>query len=79
MINTARDEFIGEELEILNSANKPIVGMKGKIVDETRSGFKLLINDSFKVVMKKGSTFMIGGMEIEGDSIFKRPEDRIKV
>ena len=78
-INSIRDEFIGESLEIVNSTNKSLIGIKGIIVDETLATFKIEYNNSIKVILKNGSIFKIGSIEVQGSKIIKRPEDRIKV
>jgi len=60
-----------------------LLGLKGKIVDETKNSFKMLVNKrnfrEFKVIMKQGNTFMIGKKLFDGNKIMKRPEDRIKL
>jgi len=83
MIKSIRDEFIGEQVEIVSSSNRQFLGLTGKIVDETRDSFKILVNKrnfkEFKVIFKKGNTFKIGGFLVQGIKIAKRPEDRIKL
>ena len=63
MIKSIRDEFVGEQVEILGSNNRQLVGLTGKIVDESRDSFKVLVNKrnfkEFKMIFKKGSTFKI--------------------
>ena len=56
-ITSIRDEFIGESLEIVNSTNKSLIGVNGKIVDETLATFKIEYNNSIKVILKNGSIF----------------------
>jgi RNase P/RNase MRP subunit p29 len=83
MIKSIRDEFIGEQVEIVSSNNRQFLGLTGKIVDETRDSFKILVNKrnfkEFKMIFKKGNTFKIGGLIVQGIKIAKRPEDRIKL
>jgi RNase P/RNase MRP subunit p29 len=83
MVKSIRDEFIGEQVEIVGSSNRQFLGLTGKIVDETRDSFKILVNKrnfkEFKVIFKKGNTFKIGGFMVQGIKIAKRPEDRIKL
>ena len=83
MIKSIRDEFIGEQVEIVSSSNRQFLGLTGKIVDETRDSFKVLVNKrnfkEFKVIFKRGNTFKIGGLLVQGIKIIKRPEDRIKL
>jgi ribonuclease P protein subunit POP4 len=83
MIKSIRDEFIGEQVEIIRSNNRQLMGITGKIVDETRDTFKVLVNKrnfkEFKMILKKGNTFKIGGFTVQGIKIIKKPEDRIKL
>ncbi len=75
-------EFIGKEAEIIRTTNKYLLGMRGKIVDETRNSFKLLVNKrnfrEFKIILKRNNTFLIGNRIVEGNKIMKRSEDRKK-
>lgn len=77
-----RDGFIGKEAEIVRARNKQLLGLKGKIVDETKNAFKILVNKrnfrEFKMIMKAGNTFMIGNKIIDGSKISRKIEDRIK-
>lgn len=80
---TIKDEFIGKETEIVRARNRQLLGMKGKIVDETRNSFKILVPKGnfkeFKMVFKDGNTFRIGNKLFEGSKLTKRPEERIKL
>jgi len=83
MVKSIKDEFIGEQVEIIRSNNRQLMGLTGKIVDETRDAFKVLANKrnfkEFKMILKKGNTFKIGGFIVQGIKIAKRPEDRVKL
>jgi len=83
MIKSIRDEFIGEPVEILSSNNRQLIGLTGKIVDESRDSFRVLVNKrnfkEFKMIFKKGTVFKIGGLTVQGIKIAKKPEDRIKL
>ena len=83
MVKSIRDEFIGENVEILNSNNRQLIGLTGKIVDETRDSFKVLVNKrnfkEFKMIFKRGNVFKIGNLTVQGIKIAKKPEDRIKL
>jgi RNase P/RNase MRP subunit p29 len=82
MIKTIRDEFIGEQVEIVRSNSRQLEGLTGKIVDETRDSLKILVNKKnfkeFKIIFKKGNVFKIGNLLVDGNKIAKKPEDRIK-
>lgn len=77
-------EFIGLEVKVIKSSNPDIVGITGKVIDETRNTFTLLNNNrKKKVVIKDIAIFkfvMLDGtvVEIDGKIIMGRPEDRLK-
>ncbi|MBS3163436.1 ribonuclease P protein subunit [Candidatus Woesearchaeota archaeon] len=74
-------EFIGLTIIITQSKNKTLVGLKGKIVDETRDMITIKTSKGDKKLIKKEIRFQIidgKTMEIDGFKIIGRPEDRIK-
>jgi ribonuclease P protein subunit POP4 len=76
-------EFIGLETKVVKSSNPSVVGMSGKVVDETRNTFTVLYDDKQKVVVKDTAVFdfvMPDGtvVEIDGKVLIGRPEERIK-
>ena len=72
-------EFIGAEIEIIDSKNKSLIGEKGKITDETKNMFAL---DNGKKIIKSQCTFKMKinkkTIEIKGEALAGRPEDRVK-
>lgn len=83
MSESIKDEFIGKEGEIVRTRNRQLLGLKGKIVDETKNSFKFLVNKKnfreFKIIMKKDNAFRIGNKIFEGNKLMKRTEERIKL
>lgn len=79
-MKTYPHELIGQEIEILKSKNKDNLKLKGKIVDETKYTFKVSYQGEIKTLMKNNITFKIkkDNLIIEGKTITKRPEERIK-
>jgi RNase P/RNase MRP subunit p29 len=73
-------ELIGKEIEIISSTNKSYQGFHGVIVDETKATLKVRVQGLVKTLLKSAITFKIKGSDvvIEGSSITKRSEDRIK-
>jgi ribonuclease P protein subunit POP4 len=76
-------EFIGLEATVVKSSNPSVVGLSGRVVDETRNTFTILQDDNRKVVAKDTSVFdfvMPDGtvVEIDGKVLIGRPDDRIK-
>ncbi|MBS3054822.1 MAG: ribonuclease P protein component 1 [Candidatus Aenigmarchaeota archaeon] len=80
--NLVRHEFIGLECEIVRSSNPSQAGISGRVIDE---GMRIMIvrtRDGDKKIEKKNSVFRfaVGGkkVEVDGNFIIARPEDRIK-
>jgi ribonuclease P protein subunit POP4 len=76
-------EFIGLETKVIKSSNSDVVGIRGRVVDETRNTFTLSHNGEKKVIIKDTAVFeftMPDGtvVEIDGKVITGRPDDRIK-
>ena len=71
--------LIGKNIEITKSKNKSLIGVKGKVIDETKN---MIILDNQKKLIKSQSTFKIkiknNTYEIDGKVLQTRPEDRIK-
>ena len=79
IMDLLRGEFIGKNVEIIDSSNKDLIGIKGKIVDETKNMFEIEINNNTKKVQKKicKFKFLPENLVVEGKIINCRPEERI--
>ncbi|MFH1786362.1 MAG: ribonuclease P protein component 1 [archaeon] len=77
--NLHQHELIGLKVEVAESSNTALMGLKGTVADETRN---MLVVDSggMKKVPKADCTFRFPeyGVSIEGKILVARPEDRIK-
>ncbi|MBU0460161.1 MAG: ribonuclease P protein subunit [Nanoarchaeota archaeon] len=73
-------ELIGKEIEVVKASNKSNLGMKGKVVDETKFTLKIKIEGETKTLLKKNIIFKVEptGQLVEGKDIVKRPEERLK-
>jgi len=76
-------EFIGLKVKVAKSTNSSSVGIKGRVIDETRNTFVLMQNGVEKRVMKETSVFHFTYpdgtiVEIDGKLLVGCPEDRIK-
>ena len=76
-------EFIGLETTVVKSSNPDVVGLSGKVVDETRNTLTILQDNTEKVIIKDTSVFEFvlpdkTVVEIDGKVIMGRPEDRLK-
>ncbi len=87
--NLIYNELIGLEVEVTDSTNKCVIGIRGKVVDETRNILVLETHTTFeKMVPKSGSTFVfhlpdpskgnIMYVEVHGNLLISQPENRTK-
>lgn len=80
-MNLKKAELIGLDVLVVASSHSGYVGLSGTVVDETRNTLVIESGGAEKVIPKHGTRFKVmtqGGIEIEGDDIVFRPEDRIK-
>jgi len=75
-----KSELIGLTTEITQSKNRSLVGLKGKIIDETKNMLTIEKKDITKKIIKDQSTFHFPKqkIEIQGKILVGRPEDRLK-
>jgi ribonuclease P protein subunit POP4 len=78
-----RYEFIGVKAKVVRSTNPYSVGIRGKVLDETRNTFIILHDGEKKVVIKETSVFHFKFpdgtvVEIDGKLLIGRPEERLK-
>ena len=81
--NIVQREFIGLETAVVSSSNPAMVGISGRVVNETRNTFTIKQGNKMKVIAKDTSIFnfiLTDGtiVEIEGKVIIGRPESRLK-
>ena len=80
--NILSHEFIGMNAEIVKSNNLQVIGLNGRINDETKSMFTINTNRGVKSVPKAQShwKFTLENKDtviVDGAKIAKRPFDRI--
>jgi RNase P/RNase MRP subunit p29 len=68
------EEFIGKKAEI--HWNKKI--FQGTIIDETKNTLMIRTASGDKKILKNTSKIIINNQIIQGETITRRPEDRIK-
>ncbi len=77
-----RHELIGLDVEIVASTHQGYIGIRGRVVDETKSMLVIESDGADKKVPKAACVFEFvdGGTRerIEGAEIEFRPEDRVK-
>ncbi len=81
--NISSHELIGLNTEIVESTNKQIISIGGKIVDETKFMFTLYTRNGIKKLPKDSSRwrFELDGQKIvlDGHTLTRRPYERIGV
>ncbi|MGI0074263.1 MAG: ribonuclease P protein component 1 [Nitrosotalea sp.] len=79
--NLASHELIGLQTQVVKSDNKQIVGLNGKIIDETKFMFALSTTNGIKRLAKSSSRwrFEFNGKEVEldGAKLTRRPYERM--
>ena len=80
--NLAKEEFIGQNVKIVDCTDPNWKGQSGLIVDETKNTFLIKTTHGNKTIAKKTAMFEFecddGKIIIDGKKISYRPEDRIK-
>lgn len=76
-------EFIGLNAKVVSSPQSSYVGIRGRVVDETRNTLMILHKNEKKTVIKETAVFnftLSDGtvVELNGKTIVGKPEDRIK-
>jgi len=82
--NLVRHELIGLDARVLRSLNKQLVGLRGRIIDETRNTLTLRNGDRQATIPKDVVHLRLrlprGEMvDLDCNVLIARPEDRIKM
>ena len=81
--NISSHEFIGLQTEIIESSNDELKGLKGKIVDETKSMFVIETTKGMKKIPKAHNKWKFNIQDQDvilfGESLCKRPSDRVRM
>lgn len=72
-----REELIGSTAEVVSSKNSTLVGIKGKIIDETMKTI-MIQGEKKKRILKSHVILKINNQVINGADLVGRPEDRLK-
>jgi len=78
-----QSELIGLNAKVVKSSNPSYEGISGQVVDETRNTLVIRSKNEDKVIVKEAAVFQFSlpdgtVIEIEGNTILGRPEDRVK-
>jgi len=79
--NIRSHEFIGLDTEIVQSTNPQVIGLNGRIINETKSMFTINTENGVKSFAKSTNDwkFSIQNKDVivDGSKIAKRPFDRL--
>ncbi len=79
--NITSHEFIGLYTEITKSTNPQIIGLNGRVINETKSMFTINTEKGVKSIAKSQNSWKFSiedkDVIVEGTKITKRPFDRI--
>tara|TARA_Y100000310_G_scaffold138289_2_gene137222 strand:+ start:29871 stop:30128 length:258 start_codon:yes stop_codon:yes gene_type:complete len=77
-----RCELIGLIIEVVDSKNKSLLGLKGQVVDETKHTLVIEVDGKNKRLLKSQITIKCKMKQklvrIKGSLLAGRPEDRLK-
>tara|TARA_Y100000310_G_scaffold244040_1_gene248715 strand:- start:1281 stop:1547 length:267 start_codon:yes stop_codon:yes gene_type:complete len=80
--NLIRHELIGLVVEVVGAKNPCQVGIKGKVVDETRHTLLVATSNGEKRLMKRCVVIRVKlksqRVEVDGERLVGKPEERIK-
>ena len=79
-MKTYPHELIGEEVEVIKALNTNCLGLRGKIVDESKATLRLQTAGKMRLLLKNHVVLRIlkRGIVVEGRALLKKPEERIK-
>ncbi len=80
-MNLRKHELIGLQVRVVRATDPGQMDLSGRVVDETRNMLVVEVDGVDKHIPKQGNRFRFdiqGGLELEGDEIRFRPEDRVK-
>ncbi len=69
--------LIGSHIEVVESENKDLVGLKGEVIDETKNMI-VVENKGTKKIIKSQVVIKIDGKIVDGKSMVGHLKDRIK-
>jgi ribonuclease P protein subunit POP4 len=80
-VSIRKGELIGLQVEVIGATDPGHIGLRGRVVDETMKTLVIEKEGKEKMIQKKGALFRFdirGGIEVHGEDILFRPEERIK-
>ena len=81
LVTISEYDLIGQEITITQSKNKEIVGLKGKVIMETKNMITVNTDDGKKNIPKDICQFSNnqGILETDSTKLSKRPHERMEI
>lgn len=81
--NLVKHELIGLKVKVVESSNKKNIGIKGRVINETRNILVIEKSNGKEVKLSKETNVFVFELDgknvrIDGKVLVGRPEDRIK-
>ncbi|MBI5355883.1 MAG: ribonuclease P protein component 1 [Candidatus Aenigmarchaeota archaeon] len=80
--NILKHELIGLRVTVVSSSNTSQNGIEGEVENETMNTITVKAERGSKIVQKTGAVFRFrlvnADVDVDGDELLLRPEDRIK-
>lgn len=84
--NIIRHELIGLDVEIIKSTNPSLIGIQGRVIDETRNTLVVEKSNGKEIVIPKDIAIFrfqlknneLVKVDVDGKLLIGRPEDRLK-
>lgn len=77
-----KQELIGLDITIINAKNQDLIGLKGKVIDETKNTLTIEQDNKIKKILKDQVIFNTKvdnkTIQINGKLLLGRPEERLK-
>ncbi len=73
-------ELIGKRIIIVNATNRSLIGLQGKVINETKATLVVLTKGKEAILLKSGLVLRLEHHDkiIKGVDLIKKPEDRLK-
>jgi len=74
-------EVMGQVVKVISSGNETLVGLTGRVVDETKNMLMIETGDRIRKVLKKEVKLELStqdGKLLDGSDLVGRPEERLK-
>ncbi|MBU2496877.1 MAG: ribonuclease P protein subunit [Nanoarchaeota archaeon] len=82
MKSILKEELIGLDVEVINAKNKALIGIKGKIIDETKYTLVIETKKGIKKVLKEQVTLKLPykskKLAVEGKLLIGRAYERLR-